>query len=326
VANFDVKTSERFMDIKFNGIEMSAGLKKFLIMFTGGNPFYLGRIVTRVKEIALERPSSCVDAEMVAQAILELVYHANGVIHQYLMNFMLTVLDKSRDGYLGILISIAEGHNTQSRIARVLKTKQVDISKGLAKLLELGILTRCGVFYAIEDVMLAFWAKSVYQRRKDLLIDGTFDKMELFRRDIIAHISGYERDCDKPATQRVAELFNLFANELVSIDAKNIRMPHFTKVDIKNPQDNNPMIAASFRGNYWLAQVYERPVNENDIVNYIKTAKASECKIGSKILIALGGMDENSKLLAKELKISIWDSLVADRLFTAYGMKRIVIL
>jgi AAA+ ATPase superfamily predicted ATPase len=327
VANFDIATSARFIDMKFAGFEISLFLKKFLIMFTDGNPFYLSRIASRAKEIALERPSTLIDEGSIAVAILDLVYHANGVIHQYLLNFMLTVLDaRNRENDLSILTAIAHGRNTQSEIARGLKTKQGDVSKSLARLLDLGILTKNGVFYEIEDVIFSFWLRSVYQRRKELLVDGTFDRMGLFRKDVMAYIDAYSRDCSKSAAQRMSELFNLFANELVSIDSKHMRLPHFTKVDIKAQQDSSSMITASFRGNSWIAQVYERPVSENDIINYIKNVKASGCKVSNKVLIAMAGIDENAKLLAKELKISIWDDSVADSLLGFYGMRRMVVL
>ncbi|MFA5143134.1 MAG: ATP-binding protein [Candidatus Omnitrophota bacterium] len=327
VANFDIRTAARFIDMKFAGLETSAALKKFLIMFTDGNPFYLGRILLRARDIALERPSTCVDQDILAQSILELVYHANGVIHQYLMNFVLSILDtKNRDEHLGILIAIARGRNTQSGIAREIKTKHGDLSKSLSRMTELGLLSKNGVFYEIGDAMLAFWLKSVYQRRKEILVDGTFDRMELFRKDIALHISDYVNECSKSSARRVSELFNLFANEMVSIDSRLIRLPHFTKVDVKALPDLTSMIAASFRGSYWLVQVYDRPINEGDIISFIKNAKASEYKISNKVLLALKGIDENAKLLAKELKIAIWDGDIINKLFVSYGMKRMVAL
>ncbi len=327
VSNFDIKTAARFIEIKFAGLQTCDPLKKFMIMFTDGNPFYLGKIASRAREIAIERPSTCIDEGILVQAILEVVYHANGVIHQYLMNFVLSILDtKYHEEYLSILIAIAEGQNTQSRIARDLKTKHGDLSKSLARLMELGLLTKNGIFYEIEDVMLSFWLKSVYQRRKELLIDGTFDRMGLFRKDILAYIALYSRECEKSATERISELFNLFSNELVSIDSKHIRLPHFTKVDIKSLPDSGSIITASFRGNSWAIQVYERAVNENDIINYIKNIKLSGCKVSNKVIVALAGMDENAKLIAKELKISIWDNSVANRLLSSYGMKRMIAL
>ena len=91
--------------------------------------------------------------EILARSIIELVYHANGVIHQYLMNFVLSVLDtKNRESYLAVLTAIAEGENTQSKIARDLKTKHGDLSKSLARLMEMGILTKNGIFFIPADI------------------------------------------------------------------------------------------------------------------------------------------------------------------------------
>jgi hypothetical protein len=40
----------------------------------------------------------------------------------------------------------------------------------------------------------------------------------------------------------------------------------------------------------------------------------------------MAGIDENAKLLAKELKISIWDSAATNRLLGFYGMRRMAAL
>jgi hypothetical protein len=172
--------------------------------------------------------------------------------------------------------------------------------------------------------MLDFWLKYVYERKKNLLVDGAFDKTALFREDIASYISEFEREFAIPTADRLAGLFNLFSNELVSLDMKNSRMPHFTKVEVKTIADSNQFIAASFRGNFWNAQAYERNVNENDIVAFIRNVKALDCKISNKLIIPIKGIDENAKLLAKELKISIWDSRTVNMLLTLYHKKRVI--
>ena len=159
-----------------------------------------------------------------------------------------------------------------------------------------------------------------------MLIDGVFDKRGMFLEDIGSYVCGFIKESEMNVVSRIAELFNVFSNDLVQIETKSMRLPHFTKVEVRTFANSQAFIAASFRGNYWIAQVYERPVNENDIINYIKNVKASGCKVSNKVLIAMAGIDENAKLLAKELKISIWDGSVANSLLGSYGMKRMVVL
>jgi len=327
VSNFDLKTSSEFIDIKLAGFEIEGPLKKFLIAFTDGNPFYLDKMTNRIKSIATGRMSNYIDMGIIADAILGLVYNANGVIHQYLLTFILDLLDsKYRDSYISILVSIAGGQNKQSEIARSLKTKQSEVSKGLVRLLELGLISKNGVFYKIDDVMLEFWLKFVYQRKKELLVDGVIDKMKLFGDEIRAYISNFLKDLDKDAISHLAELFNSFSNELVQMDSKNIRLPHFTKVEIRAFQDSKPYIACSFRGNSWIIQPYEYDVAENDIINYIRNVKSLGCKVSNKVILPLKGMDENAKLLAKELRISIWDGPAVNMLLNFYSKRKLLIL
>jgi len=327
VSNFEAASAGRFIDIKLGGFEIEDPLKKFLIAFTDGNPFYLEKLVAAIKSIATERMSSYVSEEIAAEAILDLVYNANGIIHQYLLNFIFNLLDnKSKESYLSMLITLAMGHNKPVEIARSRKMKQGEVTKGLIHMIELGIVSKNGAFYKIDDVMLEFWLKYVYQRRKDLLIDGTFDKIALFTSDVRSYIANFVSESSKSVGSRITELFNRFSNELVQFESRNMRLPHFTKVELKSFSDSKTYVSASFRGNYWIAQPYETNVSENDIITYVRNTKSLDCKISNKIIMPLRGIDENAKLIAKELKIAIWDINNVNSVLELYGKERIVVL
>lgn len=327
ITNFGARASDEFINIRLSSFDTDIFLKKFLIAFTDGNPFYLNKMIRRIKDIAIKRMTSYAGIDIVAEAILELVYNSSGTIHQYLMNYILELIDvKARDLHISILVSIASGRNRQFEIARSLRITHTGATDALRRLSEQALITRSGIFYSIDDVMLDFWLKYVYERKKNLLVDGALDKTALFREDIITYIREFEKEFAISTADRLAELFNLFSNELVSLDMKNSRMPHFTKVEVRSFADSNQFIAASFRGNYWIVQAYERNVNENDIVAFIRNVKALDCKISNKLIIPIRGIDENAKLLAKELKISIWDSRTVNNLLTLYHKKRVVAL
>ena len=326
VSNFGFKVAGEFINTKLGGFEIEDFTRRFLIAFTDGNPFYLNKIICCAREMASERMTSFIDKAIMAEAILELVYNSNGTIHQYLLTYILDLLDtKSRDFFIAVLTAIAGGQNRQQEIARTIKGRQGEVSKALLRLVELGLVSKNGVFYRIDDMLLEFWLKSVYQRRKALLVDGTLDKMDLFRQDIGLYMEGFEKEFNMSVASRIAELFGLFSDELIQLDAKQIRLPHFTKVEVRLCADSKPYIAASFRGNFWIVQPYEYSISENEIIDYIRNIKSLSCKISNRIIIPLKGMDENSKLLAKELKISIWDGQAVNTFLKLYGKKRIVI-
>jgi phage-related protein len=75
----------------------------------------------------------------------------------------------------------------------------------------------------------------------------------------------------------------------------------------------------------WVLRVFERPVAESDIAEFVKNIRSLDRKVRKKVLVALSGMEENAKLLAKELKMSIWDLETLNMLFGLYGKKGIVI-
>jgi hypothetical protein len=327
VENFGTRASDEFISARLSGFDIDNFLRKFLIAFTDGNPFYLNKMVSKMKEIALERMTSHVDVDVAIEAVLDLVYNPSGTIHQYLMNYILELIDaKSKDLHISILASIAGGKKRSSEIARHIHITQAASTEALQRLSEQGLVTRSGIFYAIGDNMLDFWLKNVYERKKRLLVDGAIDKRSLFRGEMRTYVGGFEREFALSTAERLAGLFNLFSNELVSLDMKNSRMPHFTKVEVRPFIDSQEFIAASFRGNFWIAQAYERNVNENDIVAFIRNIKGLEHKISSKLIIPLKGIDGNARLLAKELKISIWDSRTVNVLLALYNKKRLIVL
>lgn len=327
IENFGTRASNEFISTRLAGFDADNFLRKFLIAFTDGNPFYLNKMVCRMKDIALERMTSHIDIDIAAEAILDLVYDSSGTIHQYLLNYILELIDaKPRDLHLSILVSIANGRKRPSEIARQMHVTQAGVTEALQRLSEQGLVTRSGIFYTIGDIMLDFWLKNVYERKKRLLVDGAIDKRSLFRDEIKAYAGDFEREFALSTAERFTGLFNLFSNELVSLDMKNLRMPHFTRVEVRSFSDSKEFIAASFRGNFWIAQAYERDVNENDIVAFIRNVKGLDYKISSKLIISLKGIDENARLLAKELKISIWDSRTVNTLLTLYNKKRVIVL
>ena len=54
--------------------------------------------------------------------------------------------------------------------------------------------------------------------------------------------------------------------------------------------------------------------------------KTLDSKISNKIIVPLKGIEENAKLLAKELKLSIWENATLNMLLKLYARKRMAIL
>lgn len=141
---------------------------------------------------------------------------------------------------------------------------------------------------------------------------------------MVSYLDEFIRESGQSAVGRIADLFDFFSNELVKIESKRIRLPHFTKVETRAFADTKPYIACSFRGGFWIVAPCEQYVGETDVINFMRNAKALGYKISNKIIMPLNGMDENAKLLAKELRISIWDTSVVNMLLNFYNKAEII--
>lgn len=327
VANFDMNASNAYLDVRTSGFDLDARLRGFLISFTGGNPFYLEKISRRIIRIASEKMTNSLDKDIVARAIVELVYNSDGVIHQYLTNYLFGLIDtKSRDNSMALLTSIACGARRYADIAKNSAVRQKDAADILPRLAAGGIISKNGSYYNIEDPMLAFWLRDVGRMRRSLLVDGAFDKERLFLADILSLIGAFEEESGKSPSVRLAELFGAFTGDLVKVEDRSIRLPSFSKVEVKTGLGGECFVYASFSGNYWVVHPYEETVDEGDIINFIRNAKGLSRKITNKIIIPLKGMDDNARLLAKELKISIWELPAVNNLMALYGKKGIIAL
>ncbi|MDP3730805.1 MAG: ATP-binding protein, partial [Candidatus Omnitrophota bacterium] len=213
VSGFDTQAAKRYIETQISGFEADDALKRFFIAFTDGNPFYLNHILRRSREIAADEMTNFIDSGIAVRVVCDLIYNANGVIHQYLLNFILDLIDtKYKERYLAILTSISSGRNKLSDISKNMKSKQADVSKDLLELSQLGFIQKSGVFYKIDDPLLAFWLQKVYQKRRETLVDGIFNRNDIFISEMKEYISEFLAESQKDVTARIAQLFSAFSN------------------------------------------------------------------------------------------------------------------
>jgi Mn-dependent DtxR family transcriptional regulator len=224
------------------------------------------------------------------------------------------------------LCSIACGYIKQREIARDLRKSYSDISHCLSRLIDLGLVSKNGVFYTISDTMLSFWLKHVYVRRQQMLVNYIVDKTRVYRDDIHAYVSDFLQESKKSILERVYELFHLFSNDLVEIGDRKLLLPQCDKVEIKTFDDITPYVVASSKKAQWICQIFHTTLGDLQISEFVKNLKSLEQKVARKIVIPVCGMEENTKLLAKELRILTWDLETVNILLRLYDRKGIVVL
>ncbi|MFH1228790.1 MAG: ATP-binding protein, partial [Planctomycetota bacterium] len=164
VEPFDIKTSGEYLTDKLCGLNINAGIKDFLVHFTGGYPFYL--------EVIAEAMLNARQSEL-ADLLESLFFDASGILNQRFSNYIKRFLDSGHgNDYLSILYLIASGSNKIKDIAHILKKQKKEFDIRMNRLLELDTVTRSGDFLKINDRIFGFWLRFVYQEKLHAL---TFD-------------------------------------------------------------------------------------------------------------------------------------------------------
>ena len=322
---FDFKNSRKFLDEKFKWVNIPGIYKNFLIILTAGHPFYLDVISLKLRKIIVEKKLGKVPLELISQALESEIFNSRGILNQYLTNRINKFLEgRGTTTYISILLAIANNRSKLSEIAKSMRKKSADLSKQIMKLIEMDFIRKCGVFYKLNDPILSFWLKSVYQRRQMGLISEVFSKSEDFREDVREMALRLVNESKRDLFERVKDLFRSFKNETIELGQRKFKLPQFIEVESRIVQNQDLSIVARQKDRYWVGQIEKEKVGENRIIEFIQKCKKAEYKIQRKFLIILKEIDINAKLLAKEEKIWIWDINDLNLLLELYNKPQVV--
>ena len=311
---FDFDTSFRFIVQKLTPLVISDALSSFLTSRTDGHPFFLETLVSRVKDIAIARGESEVSRQSVAEAFLKLMYESQGVLNQYFSKLISPWTQPMSGGsHVLILTEIAKGKNRIKEIAAAVNRSQKETASQLEELIENELIVKSGVFYRFHSRTFKGWLKEVYVK-KELSLLGTSGKSESFLNRVLEMIAEEEEILSTDIGERVMGLFRRFRDDIVEWGEKRRKLPRFSEF-IRLPQltgvsavggsssggkDNGARdIIAQGRGRCWVCKIVEERATEKEVLDLVRGASDKKSS-HTKVLLALNGLDENAKLLAKE--------------------------
>lgn len=311
IEPFDIKESERYLELKIKQSNLDSGLKNFIVYFTGGCPFYL-KIITD----ALSKTGGAIG---LAEIIEEMLLDDSGILNQRFSNLIkrLSVFSslpeiagegKNQD-YLCVLYSIANGQNKLKEIAHLLHKSAKEIESKANSLSELNFITRSGNFLKINDKLFAFWLKYVYRERLQSLTFDAKTQRDSFREKIGAIIQEFLVDVRKPIAERVGELLRLFENDTIQIEKKRLKLSQFR--EIKQIEFSKSRLKQGLLGrssdSLWIMAFKHDLVTEEDITEFAEECKKYRHKLQKRIIVTLCDIEDNAKLRALEEKIWTWD-------------------
>ena len=318
VEPFDIRTSEKYLRHRLDGLNLNAGVNNFIVHFTGGYPFYMEVIADAI----LKTNQACL-----TDIIESLLFDTSGILNQRFSNYLKRYLDSphSQD-YVSILYLISSGHNKLKDIAHMLHKTKKELALRINHLFELDTLTRSGDFLRINDRVFSFWLRFVYQERLKSLTFDAKNQKSIFRQNIDNLIKEFALSAQKPVIERMSELLRLFQNEVVQIEKKRLRLNHFREIkplefNRKNLKDG--LIGRSDDSLWIMAFKYDL-LTEEDISEFARECKKYRHKLQKKIIIAFQDIDTNARLRALEEKIWTWDLSNLNQVLDLFYKPRII--
>lgn len=329
IKDFDNSLCRKFFERRLEGIKLQDELEAFLISLTDGRPFYMDIIASKLIDIAAQLHFKWLSTPHIAQSLEDLLFDSKGTINQYFQNLLSGLLQSPfANDYLDILSAIADGKRKSGEIRSCFNGKKSDIPARIKKLEEENFIAKNGFFYYFNDKVFEFWLKYVYNRERYSLLSKFQDRADSFKKEVEGLVSVFTEEAKQNIYDRVKGLLAAFNNEILVIGTKSLKFPRFISIDVENISEGSEefFIRASYElQKFWILQFSHQYVDEGRMVAFVERFKEIAPITQKKVLIALSGVDTNTRLIAKENKILLWERESLNLILSLYGKSKILV-
>ena len=314
LSGFDCETSRAFLQKKLPTVKVGDELLDFITAFADGHPFYLDTFSNKINEVMGNHHFRIMTPQTTAQVVEEMLFDARGTLNQFFTNLLQDVIEPKHEKAKEALIAIGHGLYKNKEIAGWTGYNNKEVSRYIKLLIDTNLIYKSGSTYLFYDKMLKFWLVKVYHKRRTTLVDSISEKTKNFRANVLNMIQNFVNASKLDISVRVKALLESFDNESIEIDSKSYRLTHFDKVEII--EDIPPKLH--------LVYISTKRVEENDILEFIKDSMKYKPVLQRRIFIHFKDIDINAKILAKEMKIWLWDLLTTNNLLDLFGKEKVV--
>ncbi|MDP3919899.1 MAG: ATP-binding protein [Candidatus Omnitrophota bacterium] len=326
MQTLDFQQSVEFLGARLPGCHLQDAQKKFILAMTDGEPVYLKLLADRLRWMLPSAESNHLSEDLLVEAFAHELFDYHGRIALVFDSKLESVMGLAKDGTacLRVLLAGAEGRRKVANIATYIDKGTAETKKILQRLVSEDVLVKRGAFYVLDDPLMRFWLREVYKKRQCLYTPDTGQVWTELKDSLRQAFHQVSAEADRDITQRVETLFKEFRNDLVAWDGRRVRCPHFAEV-LFRPTNGRifPLVARGSNAN-WFCQVAQDRVREEDVALFLEDLKRTRRKLQQKILIALGGIEQNAKLMAQEAKIQLWGLRDFNVLLSVYDLPKMI--
>lgn len=328
LSAYSIAASDKFITKNITA-SINNKLRRFLIDFTCGNPFYLDIFTKELSLLAKIENTQAINEEILVRSFKNLLWDDWGIVNQR-FSCLLRELgsDKLGHEYISILSCVAWGQNIIKQIALQTGKKENAIYQRMLRLYDTGIIAKNGDFVCLTDKIFGFWFKHAYSIKKQPCYVYEENPAAHFTDSIISVIRDFFTQLEKPLIERIMGLFNLFKNESVNIERKKLTLSSLKDMKLvkMNTGSFEAMVCAKSINEPWVVAVKRGVLYEDDISEFISECKKyGQLRAQKKIIITLNDIEPNAKLKALQEKIITWQTREINFLLDLYNKPAIFV-
>lgn len=326
LAPFGFSEMDQYLASRMPAHRLSLDLKKFLFFMTDGEPLYLDLLINRLESHEIQEFPQKVSTTVLLDALCQELFDRKGRIALLFEKRLeqCSHFAKGEGAYIRTVLALSHGRHKLIPIAAFIEESTSETQKILKRLVQEGLIIKSGSFYYIPDMLFRFWLREVFQKRHGLFLPE--------ERILWKHLSGELKKSfdlslkmdENDMSLRLEALLKEFRGDVVEIDHKKVPCQQFSEIiHRKLPYAVTSLMGRSTRGR-WAFYLGLEAIDENAVEAIIADLKHLR-KIKCRVLVALGGIDQNAKLIAQEAKMQLWDLRFLNQLFDLYDHPKIIL-
>lgn len=309
---------------QFPEIIFSHTQSKFIARLTDGDPRHLSILSRILKDILGRHYLGTVKDEYLLEGVASELVQETGrffLLFSKKIEYSLR-LGKGSGVFAQILVALAQGKRKLQSLVSYLGNKSVEIQKVLTRLMEQGIVLKRGSFWTLADPLFSFWIRNVYSKLNGMEFEGSLEK-KVFHHLEMEYLFR-ETDEENGLGGRIQQLFREFQNDLVEIRGRKMTLPHFQTIEQQTVAGKSFQVLARGSRLSWLCRVSTDYVTEEEMTSLVSEISKARLKNTNRLIFAIGGLDQNAKLMAQSAKVQIFELRDLNELFNLYHHPKLV--
>lgn len=276
---------------KHNLVMGEMGLS-FLVVLTGGFPFFINAFFERIVLKCNERGYKRIPNDVIIEAIETVSFHTDGILYIHFKDTLEKTFKKRNMGkYFAILKAIALGNHTVKDIASAAVSRSTSLPVYLDFLQMTELIRKGDGGYRLTDPFLEYWLR-VCLRVQDSSVLSAKEKLSAFRSATRDYLNALRSQLGRAREAQVREMF-LVSGEYSDVRGGFMEGEEFDFIAYK---ENRLVLGEVKTGNVTLGDV---------MVFITKLEKVAEG--ASSILFVLETIYPDALSAAMERNIEVWD-------------------